>query len=278
MTSSEVKQMQRALREVIDLTIVVNGVYGNQTSEALQRYALAMDAPLEEAKALLLRYSNLRFVSDAAFTQVATLLAVKESYVRAIAEVESAGESFLKDGRVKILFERHWFYRKLKEALVASKDTRVLVAARLKIPQLTGPDSVGVLLTGMTKYYSSICHPDRGGYEGGGAEWDRLNMAMDFDIEAACQSASYGGYQIMGFNCKASGFANAKDMMIRMAESESAQFLAVGNFIKANPTMHAALKTGNWAGFASAYNGSAYKENHYDTKLDKAEAKWATIA
>lgn len=277
MTNSEVKQMQRALRETVAPNISVDGVYGTQTTDALVVFANKHDINLEAGKVLLLAYSNLRFVSDVAFTQASAILSVKESYVRAIAEVESTGESFLKDGRVKILFERHWFYRKLKEALTTNSETRARIAAKLKVPNLTGPDAVGTLMSGMTKYFSSICYPDRGGYEGGGAEWERLNMAMDFDIEAACQSASYGGYQIMGFNCITSGFPTAKDMMIKMAESESVQFLALTNFIKANTSMHIALKKGNWEAFAEAYNGKAYRENNYHTKLSKAEAKWAKL-
>lgn len=277
MTKSDNKQLQRALRENVAPELLVDGIWGNKSEMALGRYATANALTIGAAKELLYRYAEMRYVSDSAFEKAAAVLGVPESYVRAIAEVESAGESFLKDGSVKILFERHWFKRKLGEAL-KKPDVQKNVASRLGVTVPAGSDADVKLLAMVEAKHGDICSSQRGGYKGGAAEWDRLNLAMDFDVEAGAQSASFGGYQLMGFNHAACGFKSAKDMMLELAKSESAQFLAMVSFIKANVGMHAALKKGDWAKFAELYNGPAYKENKYDTKLASSEKKWKATA
>lgn len=277
MNKSEIKQLQRALRETVAPKMVVDGDFGKQTTDAIAVFAKMHDVSVEGAQALLYRYADIRYVSDDAFTTAAQILGVKESFVRAIAEVETNGESFLKDGRVKVLFERHWFRRKLGEAL-QKPEVRKNVAAELDIPVPIGANAAATLLALVEKKFSNICSAERGGYKGGEVEWDRLNQAMDFDVEAAAMSASYGGYQLMGFNYLACGYKSAKAMMLDLAASESKQFLAMVAFIKANPAMHAALKKGDWAKFAEAYNGPSYKENKYDVKLASSEKKWQAVA
>ncbi len=276
-TKSDNVQLQRALRENVEPKLIVDGIWGSGCDLALSRYASMNALTIGSAKELLYRYSETRYVNDSAFETAAAALGVPESYVRAIAEVETNGESFLKDGSVKILFERHWFKRKLGEAL-KKVDVQKNVASKLGVAIGAGANGAGVLLDLVEKKYPGICSSERGGYKGGEAEWSRLNLAMDFDIEAGAQSASYGGYQLMGFNHAACGYKTAKDMMLDLARSESTQFLAMISFIKANPSMHAALKRGDWAKFAELYNGAAYKENKYDIKLASSEKKWKTVA
>ena len=48
------------------------------------------------------------------YETVAHLLDCDVAAVKAVAEVESAGEGFLQDGRTKILFEGHVFYKYTK--------------------------------------------------------------------------------------------------------------------------------------------------------------------
>ena len=59
-----------------------------------------------------------------------------------------------------------------------------------------------------------------------------------------------------------------------MYESEEKQLRAMCMFIKSNPKMFNALKKDDWVTFASLYNGSGYKQNKYDTKLQLAYNKW----
>lgn len=271
MSKSNIVQLQRALRENIAPELTVDGVWGKSCDTALDRYAVSNDVTTELAKELLQRYVDTRYVSDNAFEQASKQLGVPQSYVRAIAEVETNGESFLKDGSVKILFERHWFKRKLGEALKKPEVCKH-IASKLGVTTTSGSELIALI----EKKYENICSSTRGGYKGGAAEWDRLNLAMDFDVESGAQAASYGGYQLMGFNHVACGYKTAKDMMLGLAKSESDQFLAMISFIKANAAMLSALKRADWNKFAELYNGSAYVENKYHIKLASSEKKWNT--
>lgn len=272
MDKSLAKQIQRALKETVAPTIKVDGDFGPTSLGFLRDFAATHGVSSDEATKLLQRYADIRYVSDDAFAQAAKSLGVPQSYVRSIAQVESAGASFLADGRVKILFERHWFYKKLLEALQRST-VRDHVVKKLNWAVPVASLTAATVISMVSKTWPALCNQERGGYTKD-KEWERLESAMDLDTEAACQSASYGGYQIMGFNHIAAGYKSAREMMIAFAQSESCQFLGLIAFIKANPTMWNALKAGNWAGFAKAYNGSAYAENKYDTKLAAAELQW----
>lgn len=275
MDSSTAKLLQRSLREIIDTSLVVDGQWGNISQAALEKYAQVFGVTTAIAQTQVLQYADKRFVSDAAFTKVSEALKVPESYVRAIAEVESRGDSFLKDGRVKILFERHKFYKYLREALVSSDATRHATASFLGLPLTSSTET---LLNTVVKRYANVCNTETGGYLGGGAEWDRIATASSIHLEAAFMSASYGGYQLMGFNHVYCNFPTARAMAIAMAQSESVQFTALCDFIKSQSGMWSALRAANWARFAELYNGPAYKENNYDTKLIVAESIWAKQA
>jgi hypothetical protein len=277
MTKSEIKQIQKALRETVSPKITVDGVWGKQSEDGVAEFAKTSGVSVDDALHLLDQYAELRFVNDDAFETAAKAVGVPESYMRAVAEIESRGEGFLKDGSVKILFERHWFYKKLKAALALDPDLRAHVSNKLGIVVPVGSMAAETLMVVMSKKYENICNTETGGYKGNEVEWDRLNLAMDFDVESAAQATSYGGFQLMGFNCKLCGYLTAKEMMLALAGSESKQFLAVAAFIKNNPAMLDAMKKANWARFAELYNGSDYAKNQYDTKLAVAEKKWRDV-
>ena len=120
-----------------------------------------------------------RTISEDTWKQLATRLDVELAALKAVAEVESSGSGFLPapDRRPKVLFEGHVFHR--------------LTAGR---HSLTHP---------------AISHPgwDRSRYARSLAgEWKRLDTAATLDPAAAMQSASWGAFQIMGFNYALCGF------------------------------------------------------------------------
>jgi predicted chitinase len=85
-------------------------------------------------------------------------------------------------------------------------------------------------------------------------------------------SASWGMFQIMGFNYAMCGCKTVSDFVIKMSNSQQDQFeLAVVFFEKSGCL--SALRGKNWASFAKKYNGSAYAQNKYDTKLATAYEK-----
>lgn len=167
----------------------------------------------------------------------------------AVLTVESRGFGFLPDRRPKILFERHIFHRETGGRFASAA------------PDLSAGNG--------------------GGYIGGAPEYDRLGRALDLCRGAgvtenvALRSASWGLGQVMGFNAVASGFADAADMVRRMADSEDAQLLGMAGFIRSQK-LDARLRARDWAGFARGYNGQNYWQNQYDVKLKAAFDKFSS--
>jgi hypothetical protein len=161
--------------------------------------------------------------------------------VQAVYEVETGGSGFLSNGNPKILFERHWF----------SKFTN------------------GVYDT----LHPDISNKTRGGYKGSLGEWSRFDKAKKLNKDAAIKSTSWGAGQIMGFHYKDLGFETPQDFLNQNFKGEYEQFEIMLKFIKNNNSIYLALKNRNWPMFARLYNGPAYRENQYDTKLAAAHAK-----
>lgn len=169
----------------------------------------------------------------------------------AVNEVESNGAGFLPDGRPVILFERHIMYRLLGES---GHDDAALAAL-----------------------YPALVNPKRGGYMGGATEHARLKTARQIDNDCALQATSWGRFQIMGFHWRTCGYLDAEDFATAMALGEVAHLDAFCSLIEADPALHKALKARKWADFAKGYNGPAYKENLYDTKLARAYERYRDL-
>lgn len=171
----------------------------------------------------------------------AAQLKVDAASIIAVHKVESTGTGFLKDGRPKILYERHIMYKQL--------------------------DRIGKDAVALMKSYPAIINKARGGYIGGASEYTRLGLASQIDVVCAMESCSWGAYQIMGFNWEQAGFESVFEFVESMKVCEGKQLNAFIRFIEADTKLHAALKSKKWAEFAKIYNGPAYKENFYDQKL-----------
>lgn len=164
-------------------------------------------------------------------------LGVDVAAVKAVSQVESAGSGFLPDGQVKLLFERHHF----------AKYTGHKYDAK----------------------YPAISSSAPGGYKTGAAEIKRFQQALSLDRKAAMLSASYGKFQIMGFNFALCGFTSVDAFVKAMNESESAHLAAFVEFVKSKG-LDDELQRHDWKGFARGYNGPAYAKNSYHTKLADA--------
>ena len=103
-------------------------------------------------------------------------------------------------------------------------------------------------------------------------EYKRLEKAKTIDVEAALMSASYGLFQIMGFNYKTSGFSSVGEMYTECSRSERNQLGAFCNFILSDNRLITALRKQDMLAFALAYNGPA--QVGYDTRLQVALNKW----
>ena len=188
---------------------------------------------------------------DVDYEAAAKLLKCDVPTIKAVAEVESSGDGFLTDGRVKILFEGHQFYKYTKGAYATSHP--------------------GICYKKWTtKFYTKGASADIRG----AGELARLAEAMELNPTAALLSASYGKFQIMGFNFAVAGFTSVDDFYQAMQVSEGEHLNAFCNYVKGN-AIDDELRNHNWAGFALRYNGAEYKKNQYDTKLAKAYKKYS---
>lgn len=183
------------------------------------------------------------------YAAVATSLGCETAALRAVCEVESGGNGFLKDGRPKILFEGHIFWKQLlilniNPATIPGDNSDILYPVW---------DPVKV-----RPYYNMD-------------QYARLDKAKKINEAAALKSASWGAFQIMGFNAGACGYATVQNFVTAQA-NELSQLQCFANFLKST---HLAVNLAHldWAGFAQAYNGKQYRRNNYDTKLASAYAK-----
>ena len=181
-------------------------------------------------------------ISDKDIIETAKNIGIEPAALKAVALVESNGSGFLPSGKCKILFEGHIFWRQL-----------VICGINPNIYLLENKNILFEVW-------------DKSKYIGGEGEYDRLVQAKRINIDAALKSASWGMFQIMGFNYKSCGYSDVKEFTISMQQSEMNQLKAVVSFIGANGMVDS-LKSKNWAEFAKKYNGNGYASNQYDNKL-----------
>ena len=176
------------------------------------------------------------------YARAADVIGCRREVIQAVAEVESLGRCYLASGRVVILFEAHVFSRLTGHRHDATHPT-ISSAKRNRLL-----------------------------YRGGEAEFTRLELALQLDPDAALQSASWGGFQIMGFNAEKAGFANAHHMAFAMQEKEQRHLDAFVSFIR-HEGLGDALMRNEFEAFALGYNGPAYAENRYPQRIRAALAR-----
>lgn len=182
---------------------------------------------------------------DEDIAAAAQQLGVEPAVVHAVDEIESRGHGFLPDKRPTILFERHIFSRRTGHRY-----------------------DIG---------HPGISNPKAGGYGAGGAhQYDRLAAAIALDRKAALQSASFGRYQVMGFNAEICGWADVETFVASMMESESEHLKAFIGYCQANDLVRY-LAMHDWRSFTAGYNGPGNVEE-YSAKLAAAYRKHAAAA
>jgi len=184
-------------------------------------------------------------LSDGDVRIVAGYLGCTIAAVRAVLAIESAGKGFAADGRPIILNEPHWLYRNLSGA------------------QRTQAVKAGLAYS----QWGAKPYPKTQS-----ARYDWLAKAAAINLSAALKSCSWGLGQVMGFNHKVCGFADAVAFVEAMKHSEGAQLMAVARFIVSNK-LQGHLQTRTWSSFAKGYNGAGYAKHGYHTKLANAYAR-----
>ncbi len=186
-----------------------------------------------------LELADLAMVAEEAGIELAAL--------RAVVAVEAAGSGFDKEGRPKILFEPHIFWRLLDE-----EDREEARSEGLAYPK-----------------WGEQPYP-----KGSDAQYERLVDAMEYDQSAALKSASWGMGQIMGSNHNLAGYGDVETMVFACMDSEANQVRMMVSFIKSAKLL-TAIQNHDWAAFARGYNGPAYAKNAYDVKLAAAYERFS---
>ncbi len=183
---------------------------------------------------------------DADYDVVAQRNNVSLAAIKAIASVETKSSGFDAVGRPTILFEAHQFRK-----YTSFKSGKTTVHRYDK-----------------THPHLSMSYPaSRQFYRWD--QYDRLYEALLLDPEAACRSASWGKFQVMGFNYGICGYSNAVSMAQDMFVSEQKHLAAFEHYCSKRGVFKL-LRDKNWREAATAYNGSDSDSNDYATKLGKA--------
>ncbi|WP_426136112.1 N-acetylmuramidase family protein [Pseudomonas sp. PWP3-1b2] len=98
--------------------------------------------------------------------------------------------------------------------------------------------------------------------------WRTLADAFKLDPQAALKSASYGMFQIMGFNFAACGYKNVTDFVVAMKLNAGNHLKAFVGFCSKTPPLIKAMRNKDYVGMASNYNGDDYGD--YDKRIKKA--------
>jgi hypothetical protein len=178
------------------------------------------------------------------FERAAKALDCEVACVRAVVDVEAAGDGFLPSGMPRILFEAHEFSRLTGQKYDGSHRD---VSSKERNPRLARE---------------------------GDKEYDRLVAALKLDKTAAFEATSWGRFQVMGFDHKICGYDKVEDFVAAMQESEAKQLDAFVALLKYRG-LDKPLREKRWEDFARGHNGKDFASDKYDQKLADAYKSYA---
>jgi N-acetylmuramidase len=188
-------------------------------------------------------------LSPSALASAAADLGCSLPALQAVVDVESAGRGFLANGEVKVLFEGHVFW---KYTHGQYEHTHPTLCYRKWTKE----------------HYAHGATADERGF----GEIERLEQAIELNRPAAQMSASYGMFQLMGFNFALCGYTQVGSFYDAMCRSAAEQLAAFCEYIE-HVGLADELRDRRWADFARKYNGPAFMKNRYSEKLAAAYAK-----
>lgn len=182
-------------------------------------------------------------LTDVDIPRIASRIRCGEDELHAFMDVEASGSGFDEQGRPKMLFEPHIFYRLLRGQAREAAVRRGLAYRDW---------GAGV--------YPTDSYP-------------RLAQAMAIDEEIALMSASWGLGQVLGLNHRLVGYKTAKDMVLAFMDDEAAQLDAIVDFLIANG-IDDDLRAHRWDVVARVYNGPNYRKHNYHKRMAQRFAWW----
>jgi len=185
-------------------------------------------------------------IEDLDIPRIGQRIGVGEDELHAFMDVEAAGSGFDRQGRPKMLFEPHVFYRNLS----ADKRQQAM--------------QVGLAYKKWgTRPYPKDSYPT-------------LQKAMELDETAALKSASWGLGQILGENHKLVGYDTVQGMVLAFMDDEEKHLEAIVEYL-ISTGIDDDLKAHRWEVVARVYNGPGYAKHNYHGRMALAYAKWAKI-
>lgn len=189
-------------------------------------------------------------MSPGMFTKTGKALGCDAAMVAATWQVEAGGKAYFPDDRVKVLPERHRFYKNLPR----SKRRRA-VKLGLAVP----------------KWSRSTQYKDLGSAD---ACYELLKRWREFDETAMWKSFSMGAPQIMGENARLAGFRDGREMFLAFREGVDVQFEAFISFVRSAGLVDE-MQRRDFKGFTRGYNGKGQVAK-YSARLKKAYLRFAS--
>lgn len=195
-------------------------------------------------------------LEDLDIPRIGSVIGVGEDEVHAFMEVEAANSGFDRQGRPKMLFEPHVFYRNLSGA------------------ERNRAEAAGVAYRG----WKSGAYPSD--------SYPKMEIAYAINPEAALKSASWGRTQVLGENHKIVGYATAHEMVQAFMDDEENHLEALIEFVIANnidddlrrlAALDRATVPSDCETIVRVYNGPGYREHNYHGRLAKAHNRWRRI-
>ena len=224
-----------------------DGVAGPLTRKAAGAYMVARRTGSRPAAAPPRFKGAAKRLDDIDLPRIGAQIGVGEDEIHAVLDVESRGSGFDDQGRIAMLFEPHVFWRELGPG-----EARDRAAA------------------------AGLAYPEWGERAYPRDSYPRLHAAMEIDMSAALNSASWGLGQIMGFNAALCGYPSAAAMVEAFADDEETHLQAMVDFVVASG-LDDELRRHDWRGFARGYNGPGYAKHGYHDRLERAFMKWSRI-
>ena len=227
--SDRVLNLQRWLNRH-GVSIAEDGLWGPQTRAAVIE---------------TFRNTSAKAVTGNDIAACADRLGASPRQVLAVARVEGGGAGWDKHGLMKLLWERHYLWRRV----------------RVAVPLLSNPKSGGYTIDA--------------DLDGLNDSWEKLADATGrFGFNVASECASVGKFQIMGAHWKALGYPSVAEFYWQLSRSEAAHYDAFARFIEVNglaPALHRIDgNPENARAFAKGYNGSGYAKGRYHEKIAEA--------
>lgn len=181
------------------------------------------------------------------YQAAAKTLRCETAMIQAFGNVEAPKGGFNPDGSLTFLFEPHIFWKRLKTAGFNPE----------KLVKNNPAYSTFLYPTWNPKKYPKTL----------ALRIQQFQKASHLFPRIAGESASWGKFQIMGFNHQAAGFATLLEMLESFIKSEENQLNGFVNYI-IYQGLDDELRAKAFKPLARAYNGEFYWKNNYDKKIE----------